>query len=201
MRSLRAQAAQPSSSPPVREAVSGWPHRRPSPPRSLSARGCSCSRSLLLKVRLHSGTLALLLLVYRNVASLWLPDAERSLEDPVCLEELVRSSTLPHRSPHTLQAAMQLVNIQMLAFTPPHTLPWRVYLYTHAQRAHSRSTLILGELLWPGERHPSETPAESRRAGGEDVRVTLKQQPRDEEALQGFFSILTTVLQTLSSQD
>lgn len=140
--------------------------------------------------------LPLWLLGHSNVASLLLPDAERSLEDQVCLEELVRSSTPPLRSPHTLQAAMQLVNIQMLAFTPPHTLPWRVYLYTHTQRAHSRSTLVLGELLWPGERHPSGTPAE----GQEDVRVTLKQQPPDEEALQGVFSILTTVLQTLSSR-
>lgn len=51
------QAAQPSSSLPVREAASAWPHHRPSPPRSLSARGCSCSVSPLLKVSLESGIL------------------------------------------------------------------------------------------------------------------------------------------------
>lgn len=120
-------------------------------------------------------------------------DAERSPEEPACLEELIRSSSLPQRSPQSLQAAMQLLNIQMLAFTPPHTLPWRVYLYTRTQRARSGSTLILGELLWPGGSPGPE-------GGQEDVRVTLKQQPPDDEALRGFFSILTTVLQTASSQ-
>uniref|UniRef100_H3CM05 Adaptor related protein complex 4 subunit beta 1 n=1 Tax=Tetraodon nigroviridis TaxID=99883 RepID=H3CM05_TETNG len=87
-------------------------------------------------------------------------------------------------SPHTLQAAMRQLHIQMLAFTPPHTLPWRVYLYTHAQRAPWRSTLILGELRWPGP---------------EDLQVTLKQQPRDDAALRAFFCVLTSVLQTASS--
>lgn len=124
------------------------------------------------------------------------PAAHSSGEDPGWLEELIRSPTPPHHSPHSLQAAMQLVNIQMLAFTPPHTLPWRVYLYTHAQPAPWRSTLILGELLWPGGSRPSVTSEE----GEEDIRVTLRQQPRDDEALKGFFSILTAVLRTVSSQ-
>lgn len=128
----------------------------------------------------------------------WLLGAGRSPEQPGWLEELVWSSALPQRSPHKLQAAMQLLNIQMLAFTPPHTLPWRVYLYTHTQRAHASSTLVLGELLWPGEPRPSQ---EGRRGGQEDVRVTLKQRPRDDEALQAFFSVLTSVLQTVSSQE
>lgn len=124
---------------------------------------------------------------------LLLLDAEGREEEHLCLEELIRSSAVPLGSPHNLQAALQLLNIQMLAFTPPHTLPWRVYLYTHTQRARSGHTLILGELLWPGQTDPQgEAEAE--------VRVTLRQQPPDDEALKGFLSILTTVLQTVSSQ-
>uniref|UniRef100_A0A3Q1JRF2 AP complex subunit beta n=1 Tax=Anabas testudineus TaxID=64144 RepID=A0A3Q1JRF2_ANATE len=76
-------------------------------------------------------------------------------EDYVCLEKRVQCPVVPHCSPQSLHAAMQLVNIQTLAFTPPNTLPWRVYLYTHAHYAGSantpQSTLILGELLYTGE--------------------------------------------------
>uniref|UniRef100_G3PIH5 Beta-adaptin appendage C-terminal subdomain domain-containing protein n=1 Tax=Gasterosteus aculeatus aculeatus TaxID=481459 RepID=G3PIH5_GASAC len=88
--------------------------------------------------------------------------------DYVCLEERIRCPAVPHCSPQSLQAAMQLVNIQTLAFTAAHASPWRVYLYTHAQQAAQ-----------------------------EEVKVTLKQRPRDEKALQGFLSILTAVLHTL----
>lgn len=130
---------------------------------------------------------------------------------------------------------MQLVNIQTLAFTPPHTLPWRVYLYTHTQHAHSgdtpHSTLILGQLQYTGEANlgvvvkkdmgdgevvveeeqvkegeeatvDGLSGKESVRKDGEEqeVKVTLKQQPRDDKALTGFLSILTTVLHTLSSE-
>lgn len=122
-------------------------------------------------------------------------DAGRREEEHLCLEELIRSAVVPLCSPQNLQAALQLLNIQMLAFTPPHTLPWRVYLYTHTQRAHAGHTLILGELLWPGE-----TDKEVEAEPEEEVRVTLRQQPPDDEALKGFFSILTTVLRTVSSQ-
>ncbi|XP_011618067.2 AP-4 complex subunit beta-1 isoform X2 [Takifugu rubripes] len=122
-------------------------------------------------------------------------NAGRREEEHLCLEELIRSAVVPLCSPHNLQAALQLLNIQMLAFTPPHTLPWRVYLYTHTQRAHAGHTLVLGELLWPGE-----TQKEGGAEPEEEVRVTLRQQPPDDEALKGFFSILTTVLQTVSSQ-
>uniref|UniRef100_A0A3Q3F5Y4 Adaptor related protein complex 4 subunit beta 1 n=1 Tax=Labrus bergylta TaxID=56723 RepID=A0A3Q3F5Y4_9LABR len=104
-------------------------------------------------------------------------------EDFVRLEERVRCPAVPHCSPQSLQAAMQLLNIQTLAFTPPHALPWRVYLYTHTQHTHSEDTLcrtlILGELL---------------------LKVTLQQQPRDDEALRGFLSILTSVLHTLTPE-
>lgn len=37
-------------------------------------------------------------------------------------------------------------------------------------------------------------------SAGEGVKVTLKQQPRDDKALKGFLSILTHVLQTLSTE-
>lgn len=152
-------------------------------------------------------------------------------EDYVCLEECVQCPAITHCSPQSLQAAMQLVNIQTLAYTPPHTLPWRVYLYTHTQRAHSgntpHSTLILGELLYTGEANQKVVSKEAVEGGEEkqvkegeeatvdglsgresvringeeeEVKVTLKQQPRDDKALKGFLSIITTVLHTLSSE-
>ncbi|XP_029012393.1 AP-4 complex subunit beta-1 [Betta splendens] len=146
-------------------------------------------------------------------------------EDYACLEEHVQCPAVPHCSPQSLHAAMQLVNIQTLAFTPPNTLPWRVYLYTNTQYACSaskpQSTLILGELLYPGgvkgtgdgetlaegrenkeeeeQAEGSERAADRKREEEERVKVTLKQQPRDDEALKGFLSILTTVLHTLAS--
>lgn len=162
-------------------------------------------------------------------------------KDYACVEEHIQCPVIPHCSPQGLQAAMQLVNIQTLAFTPPHMLPWRVYLYTHTQHTRSadtqHSTLILGELLYTGEanrkvggergvcdreiadkmvedgeeeqaKQKEEATVEglnwrkSVRRGGEEkeVKVTLKQQPRDDEALRGFLSVLTTVLHTLSSE-
>ncbi|XP_056241772.1 AP-4 complex subunit beta-1 [Seriola aureovittata] len=166
------------------------------------------------------------------------PEKSQEEEDYMCMQEHVQCPAIPHCSPQSLQAAMQLVNIQTLAFTPPHTLPWRVYLYTHTQHTHSadtpHSTLILGELLYTGEanqkagakkgtgdgkvvvergedkqmKEGEEAAAEElsgRETTGKDgeekgVKVTLKQQPRDEKALKGFLSILTTVLHTLSSE-
>ncbi|XP_067381797.1 AP-4 complex subunit beta-1 isoform X1 [Channa argus] len=138
-------------------------------------------------------------------------------EDYACVEESVQCSAVPHCSPQSLQAAMQLVNIQTMAFTPPHTLPWRVYLYTHTHFACSDdSTLILGELLYTGDEgklgegmedeqvkeEASERPIgteTARKEEEEGIKVTLKQQPRDDKALKGFLSILTTVLHTLSA--
>ncbi|XP_070825507.1 AP-4 complex subunit beta-1 [Chaetodon trifascialis] len=157
-------------------------------------------------------------------------------EDYVRLEEWVQNTAIPHCSPQSLQAAMQLVHIQTLAFTPPHTLPWRVYLYTHTQYAHhghiSQSTLILGELLYTGNQRTVSKKGtcdgqvvegrekeqvkegeedtsdgmckrESVRKEGEEeegVKVTLKQQPRDDKALKGVLCILTTLLHTLSAE-
>ncbi|XP_040049070.2 AP-4 complex subunit beta-1 [Gasterosteus aculeatus] len=128
------------------------------------------------------------------------PPAEEGAEelDYVCLEERIRCPAVPHCSPQSLQAAMQLVNIQTLAFTAAHASPWRVYLYTHAQQA-ARSALILGQLLYAGEDEDEDGLSEgpSPRGREEEVKVTLKQRPRDEKALQGFLSILTAVLHAL----
>ncbi|TNN31963.1 hypothetical protein EYF80_057881 [Liparis tanakae] len=74
-----------------------------------------------------------------------------------------------------------------LAFTPPHTRPWRVYLYTHTHHTHTGSSLITGELLDAGE-------------GEGGVRVTLRQQPRDQEALHGFMAILSSVLHAVLTE-
>ncbi|XP_041655913.1 AP-4 complex subunit beta-1 isoform X2 [Cheilinus undulatus] len=137
-------------------------------------------------------------------------NAERGVEKPpeedfVRVEERVQCPAVPLCSPQSLQAAMQLLNIQTLAFTPPSTLPWRVYLYTHTLQTHAdktpRSTLILGELLYArgnGDGREAEEGG-GETTGDEDVKVTLQQQPRDDEALRGFLSILTSVLHTLSA--
>uniref|UniRef100_A0A8C5DUN2 AP complex subunit beta n=1 Tax=Gouania willdenowi TaxID=441366 RepID=A0A8C5DUN2_GOUWI len=93
-------------------------------------------------------------------------------------------------SAQSLQASLQLVNVQTLAFTPAHARPWKVYLYTRMQLDSRGSTLILGELV-----HCEEEPEEKT------VRVTLRQQPRDDETLKAFLSILTTVLHTHSSSN
>ena len=148
--------------------------------------------------------------------------ADPAGEDCLWVEEGVRCSVGPRCSPQSLQAAMQLVNIQTLAFTPPRTLPWRVFLYTRTSAANTpAATLILGELLYAGEADPK--PGAQKGTADEDVelkedlkaradelerredeqvtvKVTLKQQPRDDEALSAFLSILTSVLHTLSSE-
>ncbi|XP_017293857.1 AP-4 complex subunit beta-1 [Kryptolebias marmoratus] len=128
-------------------------------------------------------------------------------EDCLWIEETIRCPLFPRHSPQSLQAAMQLVNIQTLAFTPPHALPWRVFLYTHTQRRHDTpggGTLVLGELLYAGEGN-QEGSAERQQDGKdengeEEVKVTLRQQPRDAEAARTFVSVLSSVLHTLSSE-
>lgn len=87
-------------------------------------------------------------------------------------------------SPEMLQAALQLVKIQTLAFSRENTKPWKAYLYTHGS-----GTLILAELL----QDEAETGDDS--AG---LRVSLKQLPENESAIQEFMSVLRTVLQTLT---
>ncbi|XP_077469581.1 AP-4 complex subunit beta-1 isoform X2 [Stigmatopora argus] len=167
---------------------------------------------------------------------LWTQDIAESEEDVFCMIEHIVCHNVSRSSPQSFQAAMQLVNIQTLAFTPTHVLPWRVYLYTHTE-ASPCSTLILGELLCTenaneegaygvtnddhdsnkivAEReigrqgnHEEEVSLEGRnnsdlaKDNGEIamLKVTLKQQPRDDRALRGFLSILTTVLHTLSQE-
>ncbi|XP_074538246.1 AP-4 complex subunit beta-1 [Halichoeres trimaculatus] len=143
------------------------------------------------------------------------PDGADEEEGFTSLVDHVWCPAVPHCLPQSLQAAMQLLNIQTLAFTPPHTLPWRVYLYTHTQNTQSANTprcsLILGELLYTGRDGEMKKEEEEEEGGDEatgegkkrkegKVKVTLKQRPRDEEALRGFLSILTSVLHTLSSE-
>lgn len=108
---------------------------------------------------------------------------------------------------------MQLVNIQTLAFTPPHALPWRVFLYTHTLRtpctpgSGCSSTLVLGELMYAAEANRNRSAdrqaevTEETGNGGEEVKVTLRQQPGDAAALGAFLSVLTSVLHALSSSE
>ncbi|KAL4648429.1 AP-4 complex subunit beta-1 [Arapaima gigas] len=83
-------------------------------------------------------------------------------------------------APETLQAALQLVQIQALAFSRSDSLPWKAYLYSK-----SSGTLILAELLHSAPPH---------------LQVTVKQVPRDECALQGFITVLETALQALRKE-
>ncbi|KAI1893087.1 hypothetical protein AGOR_G00140260 [Albula goreensis] len=92
----------------------------------------------------------------------------------------------PPSSPETLQAALQMVKIQALAFSRPDALPWKVYAYTHGS-----GSLVLAELL-----RQADPDSDS---GLDQLTVTVKQEPRNEQALRGFISVLKTVLQTLTS--
>ncbi|CAL8255285.1 unnamed protein product [Arctogadus glacialis] len=104
------------------------------------------------------------------------------------------------RSPHPqLQAALQRSHIQTMAFTPPHTLPWRVYLYTHTRwggPSPRGPTLVLGELLYTGGAEDQERDGEGGERG---LRVTAKQRPRDNEAMKGFLQVLSGALHTSST--
>ncbi|KAL2103781.1 hypothetical protein ACEWY4_000649 [Coilia grayii] len=90
----------------------------------------------------------------------------------------------PPSSPETLQAALQLVKIQTLAFSRENVTPWKAYLYSHGS-----GTLILAELLQDG-------PAEGDGSGS--LAVSLKQVPKNDTVIQEFASVLRTVLQTLT---
>nr|XP_055043586.1 AP-4 complex subunit beta-1 isoform X2 [Misgurnus anguillicaudatus]XP_055043587.1 AP-4 complex subunit beta-1 isoform X2 [Misgurnus anguillicaudatus] len=98
--------------------------------------------------------------------------------------EVLHRQTLGYCRPRTmpdLQAALQLVKIQTLAFTPGETLPWKAYLYTRGT-----GTLILAELL-----------QEDSESEGKLV-VSVKQQPPNQHAIRGFVSILCSVLPALT---
>ncbi|KAM9785899.1 LOW QUALITY PROTEIN: AP-4 complex subunit beta-1 [Neosynchiropus ocellatus] len=141
---------------------------------------------------------------------------QREENESVCVTDYVYCPAIHQCSPQSLQAAMQLLNIQPLAFTPPRTLPWRVYLYTHTHRGDTTSnptvTLVLAELLYTGEADSEVRGAAAEEtSSGNDVeeengstskgrvKVTLEQRPRDDRALQGFLSILTELLHTLTA--
>ncbi|XP_061114245.1 AP-4 complex subunit beta-1 isoform X1 [Conger conger] len=86
----------------------------------------------------------------------------------------------PRSPPQTLQAALQLVKIQALAFSRPDASPWKAYLCTHGP-----GSLILAELLHD--------------ADADRLQLTVKQEPRNEQGLRGFVSVLQTVLQTVTT--
>ncbi|XP_031422400.1 AP-4 complex subunit beta-1 [Clupea harengus] len=90
----------------------------------------------------------------------------------------------PPSASESLQAALQLVKIQTLAFSRESTTPWKAYLYTHGS-----GTLILAELL------QDESEAGNSSTG---LVVSLKQLPENKMAIQEFVSVLRTVLQTLT---
>ncbi|MEQ2300474.1 hypothetical protein AMECASPLE_025842 [Ameca splendens] len=124
------------------------------------------------------------------------------------IEETIKCTAVPHCSPQSLHAAMQLVNIQTLAFTPSHALPWKVFLYTHTLHADtSCRTLVLGELLYTGEETQNcsadgevKLKEQMEADGDKEIKVTLRQHPQDVRALRAFLSVLSTVLHTLSSE-
>ncbi|CAM4682567.1 unnamed protein product [Leuciscus chuanchicus] len=102
--------------------------------------------------------------------------------------EILHRQTLgfprPKAAADTLQAALQLVKIQTLAFTPGDTVPWKAYLYTRGT-----GTLILAELL-------QEDPEAPGTEGS--LVVSVKQQPANQHTIRGFVAIIKSVFQTLN---
>uniref|UniRef100_A0A673MDY5 AP-4 complex subunit beta-1-like n=1 Tax=Sinocyclocheilus rhinocerous TaxID=307959 RepID=A0A673MDY5_9TELE len=109
---------------------------------------------------------------------------EKMWLDLEILHRQTLGSPRPRTAPDTLQAALQLVKIQTLAFTPRDTVPWKAYIYTR-----STGTLILAELLQGDPQAPGSD---------ESLVVSVKQQPVNQHAIRGFASILKSVLQTLN---
>ncbi|XP_063065207.1 AP-4 complex subunit beta-1 [Engraulis encrasicolus] len=95
----------------------------------------------------------------------------------------------PPSSPETLQAALQLVKIQTLAFSRENITPWKAYLYSHGS-----GTPILAELLQEG------SVGTTGDGGSGSLVVTLKQLPKNDSVIQEFVSVLKTVLRTLSAE-
>ncbi|XP_016321893.1 AP-4 complex subunit beta-1-like isoform X2 [Sinocyclocheilus anshuiensis] len=109
---------------------------------------------------------------------------EKMWLDLEILHRQTLGSPRPRTAPDTLQAALQLVKIQTLAFTPGDTVLWKAYIYTR-----STGTLILAELLQGDPQAPGSD---------ESLVVSVKQQPVNQHAIRGFASILKSVLQTLN---
>uniref|UniRef100_A0A672RN31 AP complex subunit beta n=1 Tax=Sinocyclocheilus grahami TaxID=75366 RepID=A0A672RN31_SINGR len=109
---------------------------------------------------------------------------EKMWLDLEILHRQTLGSPLPRTALDMLQAALQLVKIQTLAFTPGDTVPWKAYIYTR-----STGTLILAELLQGDPQAPGSD---------ESLVVSVKQQPVNQHAIRGFASILKSVLQTLN---
>ncbi|XP_037540479.1 AP-4 complex subunit beta-1 [Nematolebias whitei] len=196
---------------PIETVQSGWGHHS-DPPSAVTAPGAEAAITLSLSPAVSP----------EEFERLWLQrpalhPEHVSLHDEaegcVWIEESIGCLVVPRCSPRSLQAAMQLVNIQTLAFTPPHARPWRVFLYTRTLRtpctpsSGCSSTLVLGELLYAAEANQKGSAdrqaevTEETGNGEEEVKVTLRQQPGDAEALGAFLSVLTSVLHALSSEE
>lgn len=91
----------------------------------------------------------------------------------------------PSVSPDTLNSAFQLVKIQILAYTRSDARPWKLYMYSW-----SGGSVILAELLQEGADEP-------HRHG--NLTLSIKQHPEEQEAVEGFVSVVLNALRTLSS--
>ncbi|XP_076874981.1 AP-4 complex subunit beta-1 isoform X2 [Brachyhypopomus gauderio] len=91
----------------------------------------------------------------------------------------------PAAPPETLQAALQLVKIQALAFSHSDTRPWKAYVCSRAGGA-----LMLAELLHADPELPDSQDA---------LLLSVKQQPEKPQAVRVFVSVLRSALQTLNS--
>ncbi|XP_060794576.1 AP-4 complex subunit beta-1 isoform X2 [Neoarius graeffei] len=91
----------------------------------------------------------------------------------------------PSVSPDTLNSAFQLVKIQILAYSRSDARPWKLYMYSW-----SGGSLILAELLEDGADNPHHRG---------NLTLSIKQHPEEQEAVEGFVSVVLNVLRTLSS--
>lgn len=96
----------------------------------------------------------------------------------------------PSTSPETLNAAFQLVKIQVLACSRSDAHPWRLYMYSRSSGGSRGQSLILAELLEGGAGEP-DLPT--------DLTLFIKQKPEQSEVLSAFVSIIRNILQTFSS--
>lgn len=85
----------------------------------------------------------------------------------------------PSVSPDTLNSGFQLVKIQILAYTRSDARPWKLYMYSW-----SGGSVILAEIL---------------QDGSDNLSLSIKQHPENQEVIDGFVSVVLNVLHTLSS--
>ncbi|XP_028652306.2 AP-4 complex subunit beta-1 isoform X2 [Erpetoichthys calabaricus] len=83
-------------------------------------------------------------------------------------------------APNILQDALSHSNICALAFSKPHTWPWKAYLYSHGM-----NTLILAELLL--------------NSSTDSLQITVKQEKDNKEAVDSFICVLEKVIEMMKS--